>query len=241
MNDENENKMNRRSLLKSVGLTTGAGVFTTGFAEAKKATPVQAKLSRVEDKYRSVNTIRHATEEHAKQVLNELSERNLITKPEISELKLNEIWEEKTLVKPSEKEEGVAVTALVKDRNRYTSHLMISKNTESHRIGIYLQPEVEQSYAIVVPKDSQKSKFVIDPSTDDVKKDGVACPDSSYCGSVCESYCPDGGYDNVARYKVQESCYSCGSDGTECCCYTEGKTCDDSTECYCWQWSCPGC
>lgn len=48
------------------------------------------------------------------------------------------------------------------------SMLLISKNTDSHQMALYVQPEQQKSYAIVAPR-SDEDRFTVHPSSDSVK------------------------------------------------------------------------
>lgn len=235
-------KFNRRKVLKSVGIASGT-VFGLGNASAVPTDEdINAGRHSIERRYFDQRAREAAVQAYADDLLEELTDRGILSSSSVSDLPLGNFTEKETLIKSTETERKVGVTSVQKEGTR-TVLLMISENTSTHTLGIYVQPEVGKSYAHVKEKHTDEPTFSISTSRPTTKLEPTDhCSDETVCdeGNICNGECHDSCTDYMYYWIEYYNCYSCGTEFHDCCCELEGRDCNDS-DCYCSGTCCPGC
>lgn len=236
-----DGKLNRRSLLKGTAAATGGFVAGVGSAAAASGTDVRHPIER---RYLEPRALESAVREHAGDLLEELDDRGLLSSS-VEDLPLDNLEEDEHIVEETDAERKVGVISTGKDGFR-TAHIMISENTPTHRIAIYVQPEAGESYAHVQPKDDELSKFSINPGRANTKATTssdcggvfyICDEDRTPCNASCStSTCTDLIYYCNAKYEE----YECGSTFDDCCAEFKGCECGVLDDCYC-QGCCENC
>ncbi|MCL9812296.1 hypothetical protein [Natranaeroarchaeum aerophilus] len=265
MADNSGHGPKRRSILKQLGgVSAGTATLSSVAAASPDDTPQPLReRQRLESKYKNTGRIRKAVNEYASTLLNELQQREILPRANVSVLNTESVLKGRDSVRAELKEEGVAVTTFEKTEEQHTDGdaglqplIMISKNTQTHNIAIYIKPRESKSYAIVDP-DSDRERFLIAPHREEVKLpknpdigaafstagvvavDRYDCPDKEYCGSTC-SPCANNGRQVKRDHIVEECFYS--PKNMECVCEEVSSTCGGDCNCssqecgYC----CPG-
>lgn len=204
----------RRTILRTVG-TSGAVV--TGLAVSTNSSAAQAEyeseLQRLEDQYDSEQAIQQAVDEHASDVLQSLSERDVIESASASSLPLAESLEIEA-IETSEGSDGVAATAIVEE-DEPTGFIAISQTTDDHDLSLYVQPEREHAYAYVTDDDGTT---LFKSASDDTPRTASAEDDSATILQSCDEVCYE------ARC-TDESCYYFWNVGIDyrCCVDSSGN------------------
>jgi hypothetical protein len=220
---EDETSVERRSILKNLGAAGAGGIAaSSGLAAASssgRADPADV-AKRKRQKYKKSKNAKKAVRKHGMSVLKELHERDFIRNPSVATLALNRFFSDIRGMDAEFEEEGYGLTTFANEGDEFlTSLLLISKNTDTHRMALYVQPERQKSYAIVQPDDGDR--FMISPSRETVKLQSGSCSDRSYCGATCK--CVNSGRQSYSNY-VTEECYwdpyvercYCNQTGSEC-------------------------
>lgn len=180
---------------------------STDRRSAVNALLAEQRSKSIRDRF-DVESVRETIDERASSVLQELAKRDLIAEPSVSALDIDAISPPEVL---AEKGHGANVSAIEVD-GELTPHVYAVKRTNTHRIGVFVQPEAERAYAIVKPSDDNPD-FVVDGSSDDVETQSI-CETEMYCSGCCCDHGSCGCYTNHVYER-------------ECC-----KESDGSTTCY---------
>jgi len=246
-----EEKLSRRKVLKSAGVASaGALVGTAGTASGSTDREfVEPDRHPVEKQYLAEEAIRKAIKTHANGLLVELADRDLLPNNSVDTLPLSKLDTATTRVQSTEESRKVAVTSVERDGTR-TALIMVSEETPTHSLGIYVQPEADRRYALVTSK-ADGEEFAVNPDAEVTElsltngSDGgetsattQSCEDYTYCDSKCRSSCGSSNLcdDRVYYYQVQVRCSQYPS---RCRCYEDGKDCGGG-DCYC-SGCCSGC
>jgi hypothetical protein len=149
----------------------------------------------------------------------------------VAELPLETFHSKKTKLEPNAAAEGTALTVRNEGDESCRALLMVLKNTSSHILRIFLEPETGRSYALIKPK-STGERFAIDTSVEQTRLEPADhCGDKKnyYCGDVCDSNCSFGNYVFYTTHYIEW--YSCGSEFHDCCSYETGTECG-AEDCY---------
>lgn len=207
-NDANDS-IDRRSVLKAVGASAVAGVAFTGSATAGSR-PVPAEVEQVKAEFEDPITARGTVAEHADALLNELADRGVLAAGSAAAFPTGE------LLSPGEYSdvtEGATVRGARID-GEWDAEVVTSTDTDDHVVEIIVQPNRERSYALVDPKGGGDMYRLTSEQNGDV------------------------GVDNHCHYESQCLSYFACSSGSSCqrqerhCCDDDG----DGTEDNCTSW-----
>lgn len=242
MSGNNGSSITRRSILKSAGVA-GTGVAgATGIVSGEtdensdRSTAVATKRKNQKKKLENGNNINKLINKHAKDLLQQLHNYDIIKRPNVSVLATDEKHTDKNSIDLDSDVEGVAVGVFAEENDiEPTTLISIAKTYEQYRISIRIQPENNESYAFV-KSTSGGERFVIDPDKEPTKLDlsnespngGAAststrpdCDGYVSCGADC--LCINNGRN--AAYQAIE--YECTTTGTTCQCWVTGEFCDN--------------
>jgi len=231
--------LSRRSVLNSIGAGAGAvSIASVGSAEETGF--------HLRSRYRSPDQVEEAVEEHASEVITELHERDILGQASVSALNLDNQIEAATVnstdssavtIAQSETE-GYSVMQLSDEGEAPpTALIAVSKKTRSHRLALFVQPEREDGYAVVVPKGNEQ-RFLIDTSYDSAKLVKSECGTRSTCGEVCS--CTNNGRQAYYNY-IRKDCYrDPGGIGDSCICKEVSSRCGGG-DCSCSSQECGDC
>ena len=224
--------VNRRTLLKGIGaaVAVSSGASSSVAAADGPNSQYTPEVHRyVEDAY-TPSVIRETVEEQATDVITALAESGYIEAASTDEFDLDTYYEDKSLVRPEDRDEGTSVTTLVRD-GKLTAHVMVSKNTPSHDIALYVQPEIDRSYAIIRSKTESNKEIVLDPKVGETTVEpncelGYCC-ETTYCvDEQCSSVVCGSGSCYWYTYRITADCCPQPSGSTNC--YEKGRSCDCS-------------
>lgn len=231
---ENRSSVNRRRLVKALGVAgaTGvAGLASSGSATAKDQKEELRQKRKIQEQYSSSSQSQKAIETYATGVLNELAARNILKNPSSSVFDLES--EIPSNIRISDEVEGRNVGGFTTDDGTYTAHIMISKINDEYSIMIHIQPENNKSYAIVKSKSTDK-EFIVDPSVaqsklsvhqgDENVTPSSCGPDSSCTADICATRSKRG----CLMTKLH---FDCSQGYNQCHCYVSKKTCYDRLKC----------
>lgn len=175
--------VNRRNILKSVGVSTIAGLASVGTAVADGP---DNEIRRQLEKYSDSKQIRSVLDNRARGLLRELAKRKLIARPSASTFDLETDIGSRS-IDDSDTTAGRKVFATWTDEGDATPHVLLFKKTDVGTVSVHLEPERNRNYAIVRSEDSER-KTLIDLSLEQVElttDDGVStqseCPDRNEC------------------------------------------------------------
>lgn len=234
----NEENVSKRDLLKKMAIATSVPLANTGKISAKSPNQsTENGRNPVEEQYLTQEALESAVQAHADGLLRELVNQSLLTSSSVDNLPLNQFDDEETHLPPDETERKVAVTSVPMEEGQ-TALIMISEDTPTDSIGIYIQPEAQKAYAFIHPKEDQANRYKIDYTSNEITiqdeycDDKTVCDTGNWCNGGCDSSC---GY----YWEIEYECYRC-DDVTQtdpCCCDEIGKTCGNN--CYCCYSDCP--
>ncbi|WP_049972151.1 hypothetical protein [Haladaptatus cibarius] len=224
MSNSND-RINRRSVLKSLGIAaTAVGGAGVGSAQSGRKV-AKDEVQTLKARYTSA-TLRSTVEERTRDVITQLAEAGYISTASVDEFDLGEAPEGARLSARDE-EEGTGVTAFRKD-GKTTAHIMISKDTDDYGIGLYVQPQLDRSYAVVYSK-ADETQTVVDPTKDVSTQGEVVCWTETSCtNDECDWFCLNPGSSNPQCHavytEIEEQCCDEGIYGTNC--YQQGTNCN---------------
>lgn len=231
--DDLQNKsLNRRSVLSSIATGVGGSVVaSTAFSGSVAANSeidheTKEQLKGVAEEYSSAEAVREAVEDHARNLLKELSNRELLESAAVDNLPIKSSLSGEEFAVASE---GTLVVGLSAE-NTPTAHIMIKKNLGAQELTIIVEPHIERSFATVSGSDlnSTETEFV---RTDVNATATCNCYTGEQCFITCTAStcscrnyevecCPDCCECNIGS-NVGGGCSSCNSDcweATSCSC-----------------------
>lgn len=207
---ENTNQFDRRSVLKTIGATAAVGGGLGAITGNVAATETEGRLERA---YHDELRLRVAFERHGAGLRETLVEAGFVD--ESFDFGTVEFELDPTVngAEPASEDRLAGVTAVERE-GVPTALGAVSTSSDTHDIALFVQPERDEAYATVEPKDGDE-RFVVTES--DVSPS--ACVYSE-CTSDC---CGEG-----EAYREHYECYD-----TDCReCYVTGKSCNCS-DCRC--------
>lgn len=224
--------LNRRSILSSIATGVGGSVvasatFSSSVAAGSEInTETKEQLKSVAEEYSSSEAVRKAIENHAQDLLEELSNRELLPSSTVDDLPTKSLLPVDEFPKASE---GAAVVGL-KSADTATAHIMIKKDLGTQELVIIVEPHIERSFATVSGKglDGTETEFV---RTDVNSTTSCTCYTDEECiiscsASICScrnydvECCPDCCECNVGS-NVGGGCSNCSyncTEATNCSC-----------------------
>ena len=200
-----EDAFDRRSILKGIGSAAagGAALAAPGIAAAEEP--------ELERRYADEAGLREAFREHAADLPAALAEAGVVSDAFDFDRLAFEVDPDATGMQPTDPDgrAGVTVTRALGPRSALG---MISTSTDAHDISLYVQPQRDESYAVVEPKDDGDRFIVTDEG--DVTTTGCA----GYTCTCERCYNPNG-----VMYYVEEY-YECNYDCTDC--WVEDTSCE---------------
>ena len=193
----NASPINRRSVIKSLGVAGGAGVFSK---------TVSAKgESSSQTRYDKQMNLESAVRTHSKELLMLLSKKGLLENASISEFPI-EREQRISFSETATNEEGTNIVAPRASCALSEIEIRSNKHIDDGILTLVVQPESQRSYAIYSPNDgdvlqvyskemreseyntdnSDMIKVALDQNTADTVKEDVYTPNASTC---CDSLC----------------------------------------------------
>lgn len=212
--EQGKQSMSRRSVLRGVaGSATLASFGSVQVSATKEETPVNNEeqvLAREE--FNTQRRAQIAVEQHASEILDELSSRGLIETATVEALPMDSIEAQSADVT-----EGTKIFGTTDDKGKATAELTVFMERDGRTIHLTTRPHSDQSHAVIK---SGEDTELIDASGNNV---GIQkCEQTTYCNSY--------------RYgcDTEGAC----TEETEECCFTGGSTVDcrwvSRSECGCY-------
>lgn len=214
----------RRTVLKSIGTTA---VVSSGLLAASSSAAAEVREKRdLIGQYHDPHSLRSAFDRHGGELRDRLVAEGFVTEDFDFQSLDVELDPEVNGVEPVAADARAGVTAITRDGTT-TALAAVSASSATHEIALFVQPERDEAYALVEPKDGGDRVFV---SESEVRPEG--CLGSRCTDSWCDSPC----YQTQEELSCDENCENCSVIGTNCTC--RGCACDDrqwcTTECsYC--------
>ncbi|WP_135853537.1 hypothetical protein [Halorussus salinus] len=202
MSDENE-KFDRRSVLRGMG-TAAMSVSFFGTATAASARDADADetdpfhdfaadvSTDVDDptrtelvgRYADAESLKAAFRDDADPILQTLADEGVLESATLSAFEFGEVREEDLLV-PTDAASGAGVTAIEHADRGVSAHLMATTASEDHRVALYRQPELDNTYAKVETDDGG---FYVHDVGDGVTISADCGWERVYCSSsICQT------------------------------------------------------
>lgn len=247
MSDNNQNDIDRRSLLKGIGATaTATAMVGTASAQSASISEFQSEEREELEAEYTPERSRKAVAQYANEVARQLADHGYVDRPTVNAFDLDTFYENETLLDPEDEREGMAVTT-IKEDGELTAHVMVSKTTDSHGIGLYVQPQLDRAYALVEALDGSESDVLTAAEEGAFAQDEVSTSSHSGCelGHCCYHWqCSDDGCaqepcspdDSACTiYTYNEKKKYCPQPSGATNVYTVGRECDYScSECVGW-------
>ncbi len=206
-----ESKMDRRSVLKSIG--TGAALLSaTGISSAAERSTIDLDTkAELVGRYEADSLTDETVESHLQSELDFLAAEGVVDEATLDRLPTNTHIEEREGLRADEDREGFAITA-VEGEGDPTAHVAVKFTDGEDDIALYSQPERDESYAIV--QDSSGEKAIYKASSGRVFDSG--CDGNCKCGEECNMY--------HQKYEIHTLCcyddhgYGCTIEDKECIC-----------------------
>lgn len=129
-------------MLASIGFlgVVGAEGPSLSIKEKEKIMAAQAEVT---ENYRSASSAVEAVEEFGSPLLDILSEEGLLETSSIGDLNIESSWNPDAR---SVRDGGATVDGLTQS-GVHTAHIQITRSTDQHTLGIFVQPQLERAYA----------------------------------------------------------------------------------------------
>lgn len=183
---------------------------------------VHAELA---SRYADSFTVESALDDGTGRVLETLADHGYLDSPTLSAFDLETTYDD--VLDPADDRVGVATTTLDHDGTE-TAHVMATTRSNGYDIGLYHQPETQNTYALVDTDDGRQVVHDFDGNVG-IEAD---CSSSTYCSDeVC---CTCRYSEGTADYKVkkQEDCcllpdgtYDCDVTDLDCGCSVDPPCC----------------
>ncbi|MFC4449927.1 hypothetical protein [Halorussus aquaticus] len=195
-------RLDRRSVLKTIG---AAAVVGTGLTTTTGT--VVAESDRLARNYRNERRLRVAFEQHGAGLRQQLVDAGFVSEEfDFGDVNFD-IDPDVTGLEPTAEDRLAGVTGTV-EKETVTALGMASTSSDTHEIGLYVQPERDEAYALVEPKDGDR-RFIVTDS--EVTPQGC-----SYTGCV-EECCAEN-YKKQNTYNCDQNCRNCYVYSTDCAC-----------------------
>jgi hypothetical protein len=188
----------RRRILKSIGglTTAGGALITSGSTEAKAQTSreellpeipevetiTDAHAERIVGQYENTATVRRAIETHASGVLDELARLDHIPSADMNGLPVDTVQTGQSVIDPSRSVDATKVTAT---RINGVETGMISVSLSDPSLSLFVQPELDRSYAVI---DGMETPTVVTNTADSYDCNDHCTTCWSECGGFCLSF-----------------------------------------------------
>lgn len=202
--DANDSTVDRRSVLKAVGVSAVGGIALSGSATARRR-PFPEEVQRVKAEFEDPASARDALADHADPILDELTERGVLRTASVSAFPADDLLAPREY---SDVAEGATVRGVDVD-GEWDAEVVASTETDAHAVELVVQPNRARSYALVDPKDGG-DMYRLSTSQDD---DEVSVSDHCHYESQCLSYfqCDSG----TSCQRQERHCCDDDGDGNE--------------------------
>lgn len=246
--DESQRKVTRRTVLRSTAVGASFGFMGSAAADSDerefradpktrdgpdsefrvKYAPEDVELADPEavvGEYADPTVIEAELAGAVQPVLDELAENGYLAEASLSVFDLETTYDE--VLEPDDDRRGVATTAIVYD-DVPTAHIMATTESNGYGVGLYHQPETDNTYALVETENDRKVVHDFDGDVG-VESD---CSNNYYCSDevCCTCYHKEG--KATYYWKKKERCclmadgsYSCDVSNTDCPCDIETPCC----------------
>lgn len=201
MQGDNE-RLDRRSVLKTIGATAvvGTGLTTT-------TGTVVAESDRLARNYRNERRLRVAFEQHGAGLREQLAKAGFVGEEfDFGDVDFS-IDADVTGLEPAAEDRLAGVTGTVEE-GTVTALGMVSTSSGTHDIGLYVQPERDDAYALVEPKEGDQ-RFIV--------TDAEVTPQGCSYTSCVEECCSEN-YKKSNTYNCDPNCTNCSVYSTDCAC-----------------------
>lgn len=236
-----ENKdVDRRSILRGIGTTAALSVSFTGTATARVSDPEEAAetdafrefaadvstdvdaetQAELVAEYADPESVEAAFRGNVDPILETLADEGYLESASLSAFAFEDVAEDRTLT-PTDAATGAGVTAIEHEEGA-TAHLMATTRSEDHRVAIYRQPHLDNTYAMVQGEDG--GVFFHDMGDDDVGTaqdcgwEGLNCT-NSWCDFGDPAYCEE--YQRYCCYGPNYEDKDCTDTRYACSCRCE--------------------
>ncbi|SEL11582.1 hypothetical protein [Haloferax larsenii] len=186
----------RRGFLSKFSVALSGLIASSGlFASRSRATQRLSKEQRkkIENQknamrpYHGPIAARDAFEEHGQELLDTLHEIGLLDNPNIESFDFRELWDPSNV---DLENDDVTVSSTTRG-GRHSAHIKVAKQTKKYRLAMFVQPQFEDSYALLNMFDSpHEQRILIEPGQSDISPDGF-CRTEDYCvQEPCCLICP---------------------------------------------------
>lgn len=201
-----DDSFDRRHILKAIGgaAAGGASLAASGVASAER--------SELEKRYDDRASLLDAFREHAADLPAALADAGVVDEEFDFERLDVEVDPAATKVRPTD-DDGRAGVTVTQARGPRSALGMISTSTDDHGITLYVQPQRDESYAVVEPEGDEDDFAVRDDGDVTV----LQCMGSECTCERC--YNPNGvGYYLLEELTCDVNCRNCVVTGTSCEC-----------------------
>lgn len=204
--EKNNDGIDRRSVLRGIG-TTAMSVSFVGTATAESRRDVEsagtdpfhdfaagvstdvdeATQADLVDRYADPESVKAAFRGDADPILEALVAEEYLESATLSAFEFGEVRTDEYLA-PTDAATGVGVMAIEHDEEGASAYLMATTDSADHRVALYRQPELDNTYAVVESEEGEQT-FVHDLDGDvsisaDCGWEHVTC----YTNSICSTY-----------------------------------------------------
>lgn len=204
-------RLDRRTVLQSLCAAATVGTGLTAAAGSAAATTIQRKRDLTR-RYHDPDSLRSAFAEHGGPLRETLVSEGVVPADFRFEDLAVDLDGDVTGLEPTADDRRAGVSAMVEDGTT-TALGMASTSTDTHEIALFVQPEREEAYALVEPRDGGDRLLV---NGDDVTPTGCFY-------ETCHSCCAVG-YSTKKRHECDSDCQNCSVTETSCSCSDCGCT-----------------
>lgn len=206
---DNNDQLDRRSVLKALGTTAMVGA---GLGAASGSGAARSRDDTLARAYADETRLGFAFAQHGEGLRQTLVDEGFVAEDfDFRSLRFD-LDERVTGLEPTA-ENGLAGVAAIVEEGTPTAFGMASTSSDTHEIALFVQPERDEAYAFVEPKDGGDRVVVTENQVSPRGCTGTTCTDSC-CG------------DGIAY----EETYECNSDCSDC--WVTDRSCGcDNCEC----------
>lgn len=216
-----DNKPNRREVVKKVGMAGSFGILGSIPASADGSTDNLneeqiEKLEGLKDEYSTVKDVMKVIRGQGDETIRDLAEHDIFDSPSTEHLRPDSLlgWSEYR-----DGAEGVYVSSLYEDGTA-TARIAVRRKTSDHVVKLYFHPQLSKEYAIVDPLGERNDATIFN-------SDGTIMGHCDYVGDYCSFFSAACSQCRLEEYEV----YACGTDCNKgdlkgCCCDGEDTPCE---------------
>lgn len=212
----NNERFDRRTLLKTIGSTAVAGIALGATSGAAAAVETDDRLARA---YSDERRLKIAFQQHGEDLRTTLVDEGFVSEDFDFGALSFDIDESATGLDPTDEDHVAGVTSTTQEGTT-TAFASVSTSSDTHEISLFVQPERDKAYALVESKASGERVMVFDSDVSPAGclKDKCTSDSCSTCYSVRETYdCGDDCQTNCTLVDTNCDCKSCSCDDRAWC------------------------